>query len=111
MLSDELITKIAAQIEAMPPRPASRREIQLLITRIEAKIRAAQERGCTYAEIAKQITESGYPIKTSTLRVALQRHRKKEGTQQRTARRKVSTAPLSGAGSAAPVLPLNNSRK
>jgi len=89
MLSDELIAKIASGIETMPPKPASRREVPLLIARIEAKIRAAQERGCTYVEIAKQITESGYPIKTSTLRIALQRHRKKEGIQ-RTRRRKAA---------------------
>ena len=90
MLSDALIAKIASGIETMPPTPASRREIQLLIGRIEAKIRAAQERGCTYVELAKQITESGYAIKTSTLRVAIQRHRKNEGIQ-RTSRRKAGS--------------------
>ena len=102
MLTDELIAKIASGIETMPPKPASRREIQLLITRIEAKIRAAQERGCTYVEIAKQITESGYAIKTSTLRVAIQRHRKNEGIQ-RTRRRKAGS-PTAGqpTGAASP---------
>jgi hypothetical protein len=89
MLSDELIAKIANGIETMPPKPASRREIALLIARVEPQIRAAQERGCTYVEIAKQITQSGYPIKTSTLRLAIQRHRKKEGVP-RTRRRKVA---------------------
>ncbi|MHB8432267.1 MAG: hypothetical protein ACYDCA_01440 [Candidatus Tyrphobacter sp.] len=86
MLSDDLIAKIGNGLDAMPPKPASRRELDLLLTNIEAKIRAAQERGATYADIAKQISESGYPIKTSTLRVALQR-RKKEPGVKRTARR------------------------
>ena len=89
MLSEDLIAKIATGIETMPPKPASRREIALLIARLEAKIRAAQERGCTYVEIAKQITESGYPMKTSALRLAMQQHRKNEGIQ-RTRRRKAS---------------------
>jgi hypothetical protein len=75
-LTSEFITKIAGGIEAMPPKPASRREIELLISGIEAHIRAAQERGCTYTEIAKQITDNGYPIKASTLRLAMLRHRK-----------------------------------
>ncbi|HEY1655271.1 MAG TPA: hypothetical protein VGF86_09175 [Candidatus Tumulicola sp.] len=79
MLSDELIAKIANGLDAMPPKPASRRELDLLLTGIEAKIRAAQERGATYAEIAAQISESGYPVKSSTLGVALLR-RKKIGT-------------------------------
>ena len=87
MLSDELIAKIGNGLDAMPPKPASRREVDLLLTGIEAKIRAAQERGATYAEIAKQISESGYPIKESTLRVALQRRRKKGPGVKRTARR------------------------
>src|SRR5579872_3458026 len=87
MLTDDLIAKIGNSLDGMPPKPASRREIDLLIARIEAKIRAAQERGSTYAEIAKQITESGYPIKTSTLRVAMQRRRKKVASTVRTARR------------------------
>jgi hypothetical protein len=83
MLSEELIAKIANAIEAMPPKPASRREIQLLITQLEATIRAAQERDCTYADIAKLISDCGYPIKTSTLRVALQRRRKKSPSKPR----------------------------
>ena len=78
MLSDDLIAKIGNGLDAMPPRPASRIELDLLLGKIAAKIRAAQERGVTYAEIAKQISENGYPIKTSTLRLALQRHRKNE---------------------------------
>ena len=76
MLSDELVAKIANGLDAMPPKPASRRELDLLLTEIEAKIRAAQQRGATYAEIATQISESGYPIKTNTLRLAVQRRRK-----------------------------------
>lgn len=87
MLSDELITKIGNGLDTMPPKPASRRELDLLLTSIEAKIRAAQERGATYAEIAKQISENGYPVKTSTLRVALQRRRKNEPGAKRTTRR------------------------
>jgi hypothetical protein len=83
MLSDELIAKIANGLDAMPPKPASRRELDLLLTGIEGKIRAAQQRGATYAEIATQISESGYPIKSSTLRVALLR-RKKIGHAKRT---------------------------
>ena len=76
MLSDELIAKIGDSLDAMSPKPASRRELDLLVSRIEGKIRAAQERGATYAEIAKQVSESGYPIKTNTLRLAVQRQRK-----------------------------------
>ena len=87
MLSDELIAKIGNGLDAMPPKPSSRRELDLLLTRVEAKIRGAQDRGATYAEIAKQISESGYPIKTSTLRLALQRHRKKEPGANRVVRR------------------------
>lgn len=83
MLSEDLISKIGSNLDAMPPKPASRRELDVLLTQIEAKIRAAQERGATYADIAKQISESGYPIKTSTLRLALQRHRKKEPRAKR----------------------------
>ena len=76
MLSDELIAKIANGLDAMPPKPASCRELDLLLTEIAGKIRTAQQRGATYAEIAAQISESGYPIKSSTLRVALLRRRK-----------------------------------
>ena len=76
MLSDELVAKIANGLDAMPPKPASRRELDLLLTEIEGKIRAAQQRGATYAEIATQISDSGYPIKSSTLRVALLRRRR-----------------------------------
>ena len=103
MLSDELIAKIASGIETMPPKPASRRETALLIARVEGQIRAAQERGCTYVEIAKQITESGYPIKTSTLRLAIQRHRKKEGIP-RTRRRKAVPRALRQQTDASPTL-------
>lgn len=87
MLSEDLISKIENGLDAMPLKPASRRELDLLLTSIEAKIRAAQERGATYAEIAKQISESGYTIKTSTLRLALQRHRKKEPRAKRVSAR------------------------
>lgn len=90
MLSDELIARIGDSLEAMPPKPASRCELEVLLTRIEAKIRLAQERGSTYAEIAKQITESGYSIKTSTLRVAMQRRSKKDPSGKRAVRRSVS---------------------
>ena len=109
MLSDDLIAKIATGIETMPPKPASRREIQLLIARVEAKIRAAQERGCTYVEIAKQITESGYPIKTSALRLAMQQHRKNEGIQ-RTRRRKASPSTPQQPTAVAPSPPLGAPR-
>jgi hypothetical protein len=88
MLTDELITKIGDGLDTMPPRPTSRREIDLLVGRIEAKIRAAQERGASCVEIAKQITKDGYPIKTSTLRVALQRQRKKEPGTKRVTQKK-----------------------
>ena len=101
MLSNEMIAEIASRIETMPPKPASR--LQLLIAQVEAKIRAAQERGCTYVEIAKQITESGYPIKTSTLRVAIQRHRKNEGIQR--ARRRKGGSPTPGQPTGAASLP------
>ena len=93
MLSDELIAKIGDGLDAMPPKPASRRELDLLVSRIEGKIRAAQERGATYAEIAKQISESGYPIKANTLRIAVQRRRRqpshaKDKGQRSAARRR-----------------------
>lgn len=94
MLSDDLIAKIGDGLDAMPPKPASRRELELLLTSIEAKIRAAQERGSTYAEIAKEITESGYPIKTSTLRLAMQRRPKKEPRAKRAARRSGTQTPI-----------------
>jgi hypothetical protein len=86
-LTGELITKIAGGIEAIPPKPASRRELELLIAGIESQVRAAQERGYTYTEIAEQITQSGYPIKTSTLRAAMQRQAK-TADASRTARGK-----------------------
>lgn len=76
MLSDELIAKIGEHLDAMPPKPASRRELDVLVSRIEGKIRAAQERGATYAEMANQISESGYPVKASALRIAVQRRRR-----------------------------------
>ena len=102
MLSDDLIAKIGNSLDAMPPKPASRRELDLLLTSIEAKIRAAQERGATYADIAKQISESGYQIKTSTLRVALQRRKKAPGVK-RTARRSAKrSAPKSTPGAKTP---------
>lgn len=75
MLSQELIAKIGHDLEAIPPKPLSRQEIDLLIIGIEKQIRAAQERGCSYADIAEQITASGYAIKASTLRTAMQRRR------------------------------------
>ena len=109
MLSDELIAKIASGIETMPPKPASRRETALLIARVETQIRAAQERGCTYVEIAKQITESGYPIKTSTLRLAIQCHRKKAGIS-RTRRRKAAPTALRQQTDASPTLPSSTRR-
>lgn len=97
MLSDELIAKIGDSLEAMSPRPASRRELDVLVSRIEARIRSAQERGATYAEIAKQISESGYPIKTNALRLAVQRRRKqppdtkKQGGRNATRRKPLQT--------------------
>lgn len=99
MLSDHLIAQIAERLDSMPPKPASRRELDLLITAIEAKIRTAQERGATCAEIAAQISESGYPIKTSSLRVALQRHRKKQPGLQRQAHRSTPKPAQNTAGS------------
>jgi hypothetical protein len=104
MLTDELIAKISERLDAMPPKPASRRELDVLIARIEAEIRAAQERGATYAEIAKEIGESGYPIKASALRIAVQRQRRqrtgvKNGARRSTPRR---SAPQTQTGGAAP---------
>lgn len=93
MLSDELIAKIANGLDAMPPKPASRRELDLLLTGIEAKIRAAQQRGATYAEIATQISEGGYPIKSSTLRVALLRRRKSGTAPKHLDQRDVKATP------------------
>jgi len=102
MLSDELIAKIASGIETMPPKPASRRETALLIARVETQIRAAQERGCTYVEIAKQISESGYPIKSSTLRTAIQRHRQKAGIRRPRRRKAGAVAPARSTGATSP---------
>jgi hypothetical protein len=101
MLSDDLITKIGNGLEAMPPKPASRREIELLLTQIEAKIRAAQERGCTYADIAKQIRASGYEIKTSTLRVAMQRRRKTNAKRVKPPSKRATAPEQSGSSDAA----------
>lgn len=105
MLSDDLIAKIGNGLDAMPPKPASRRELDLLLTNIEAKIRAAQERGATYADIAKQISESGYPIKASTLRVALQRRKKEPGVKRATGRNARKNPPRSAPAAKTP--PLN----
>jgi hypothetical protein len=108
MLSDELITKIGADLEQLPLEPTSRRELDLLVCRLAGNIRAAQERGATYVEIAKQISASGYPIKRSTLCAALMRQRKNAATAKRpvrsdTARSKPTpppsrTAAVRGAG-------------
>ena len=102
MLSEDLVTRIVSGLETMPPMPASRHELQLLIAQIEAKIRAAQERGCTYVEIAKQISESGYPIKSSTLRAAIQRHREKAGIRPARRRKAGSVAPARSTGATSP---------
>jgi hypothetical protein len=102
MLSDELVAKIASGLETMPPMPTSRHELQLLIAQIEAKIRAAQERGCTYVEIAKQISESGYPIKSSTLRAAIRRHREQEGIRRTRRRKAGSPTPARSTGATSP---------
>lgn len=76
MLSEDLITKIGKDLDTVPPKPASRLEIDQLIARVADSIHAAQERGLSYPEIAKQMTNSGYPITTSALRNAMQRRRK-----------------------------------
>jgi hypothetical protein len=101
MLSEDLIAKIGNDLEAMPPKPASRREIELLLTQVEAKVRAAQERGCTYADIAKQIRASGYEIKTSTLRVAMQRRRKANAKQVKPPSKQTMARERSGSSAAA----------
>ena len=105
MLSDELIAKIGYRLDTMPPKPASRRELDVLVSRIEGKIRAAQERGATYAGIAKQISESGYPIKANALRIAVQRRRRqrsdvKDQGRRTAARRTSPRARTSGAATA-----------
>jgi hypothetical protein len=107
MLSDELIAKIGDRLDAMPPKPASRREVDVLVSRIEGKICAAQERGATYAEIAKQISESGYPIKANTLRNAVQRQRRqrsdaKDQGRRSAVRRTASRARNGGTAAAQP---------
>ena len=109
MLSEELVTRIVSGLETMPPMPASRHELQLLIAQIEAKIRAAQERGCTYVEIAKQISESGYPIKSSTLRTAIQRHRQKAGIRRPRRRKAGAVAPARSTGATSP--PASSARR
>jgi hypothetical protein len=109
LLSNELVAKIVSGLETMPPMPASRHELQLLIAQIEAKIRAAQERGCTYVEIAKQISESGYPIKSSTLRAAIRRHRLNEGIRRPRRRKTGSPTPARSTGSTSP--PASSARR
>jgi len=106
MLSDELIAKIGTSLEAMPLEPTSRRELEQLVSHLAAKIRAAQARGATYAEIAKQITASGYPIKRSTLCAALLRQRK-SASKTKPAQRLASppSQPPSGAASTQPGKP------
>jgi hypothetical protein len=105
MLTDELIAKIGDRLDAMPPKPASRRELDVLVSRIEGKIRAAQERGATYAEIAKQISESGYPIKANALRIAVQRRRRqRSGTKdqgRRSSTRRIGSRARNGGTAAA----------
>ena len=93
MISDELIAKIGTALDALPPEPTSRRELQTMISRLAANIRAAQARGATYVEIAKQISASGYPIKRSTLCAALIRHRKNEGSVRPAGRRSSPKSP------------------
>ena len=93
MLSDELITKIGADLDDLPLEPTSRRELELLVSRLGGNIRAAQERGATYVEIAKQISASGYPIKRSTLCAALVRQRKSEAGTKRAVRRPSAASP------------------
>jgi hypothetical protein len=94
MLSDELITKIGADLDVLPLEPTSRRELEMLVSRLADNIRAAQERGATYVEIAKQISASGYPIKRSTLCAALVRQRKGEAGTKRLARRPSAASSL-----------------
>jgi hypothetical protein len=107
MLSDELIAKIGADLDGMPLEPTSRRDLELLVSRVGGKIRRAQGRGATYAEIAKQITASGYPIKRSTLCAALMRQRKNEAGAKRSMPHRsagsLAVRPTNGAASASPV--------
>jgi hypothetical protein len=111
MLSDELIAKIGADLDGMPLDPTSRRDRELLVSRVEGKIREAQDRGATYAEIAKQITASGYPIKRSTLCAALMRHRKIEAGAKRPApRRSAGSLPARPRSSAASAPPMKAER-
>jgi hypothetical protein len=111
MLSDELITKIGTDLDSMPLQPTSRRDLELLVSRIGEKIRTAQDRGATYAEIAKQITASGYPIKRSTLCAALMRHRKNEARAKHPApRRPAGSLPARSRSAAASAPPIKAER-
>ena len=93
MLSEDLITKIGSDLDAVPPKPASRLEIDQLVARVAANIQAAQERGLSYPEIAKRMTSSGYPITTSALRNAMQRRRKATPSKRRTTRAAAPPSP------------------
>ena len=101
MLSPELIAKIAHSLEEIPPKPSSRQEVELLLTGIEKQIRAAQERGCSYADIAEQITASGYAIKSSTLRTAMQRRRGADAKSPKRRRGQSTTSQQRGRSNAA----------
>ena len=74
-LSDELISKISAGLDELPIEPRPKRPLALLLTSTSEQIRNAQARGASYVEIARQIAASGYPIKASTLRASVIRHR------------------------------------
>lgn len=88
MLSQDLIAKIEADLDDLPLEPKGRRELNALLVQVGEKIRAAQERGASYAEIAHQITASGYPIKPSTLRAGLDRQRKNKSQVKTSPRRR-----------------------
>jgi hypothetical protein len=105
MLSEDLITKIGNDLDAVPPKPASRLEIDQLVARIAASIQAAQERGLSYPEIAKRMTNSGYPITTSALRNAMQRRRKGTPRKRSAPRVARSAPPVTPATPATPVTP------
>jgi hypothetical protein len=62
----DLIAKIIAVLEALPDRYGTTRAVAL---RLEPFIRKAVTRGHTIAEMSKLISDLGYPMKATTLRI------------------------------------------
>ena len=104
-LTSELIATIASDIEQMPPKPASRCEVDLLIAGIASHVRAAQARELNYDDIAAQITDSGYPIKACALRKAMLQFDKHDAQARDKKRRRTGHGAASRSSSSPTVPP------